>query len=111
MINDRLIQLTAPLVLVLCLTASGFLLPRLLNQSESEALRYTNVAVEGAPPFVALGTAIGALRGIIVDYLWIKVHLMKEKGLLYDVMADSEMITKLQPRFAAVWGFHGHILA
>ncbi|MFM1832210.1 MAG: hypothetical protein RLZZ461_526, partial [Planctomycetota bacterium] len=74
-------------------------------------LRYTDVSVEGAPPIVALGTAIGALRGIIVDYLWLKVNMMKEEGQFYEVMSDSDLITKLQPRFAQVWGFHGHNMA
>jgi len=74
-------------------------------------LRYTDVSVEGAPPIVALGTAIGALRGIIVDYLWLKVNMMKEEGQFYEVMSDAELITKLQPRFAQVWGFHGHNMA
>ena len=36
---------------------------------------------------------------------------MKQKGLFFDVMADADMITKLQPRFAAVWAFHGHNMA
>ena len=74
-------------------------------------LRYTDVSVEGAPPIVAIGTAIGALRGIIVDYLWLKVNMMKEEGQFYEVMSDSDLITKLQPRFAQVWGFHGHNMA
>ncbi len=74
-------------------------------------LRYTDVAVDGAPPIVALGTAMGALRGLIVDYLWIKVNMMKEKGLYFEVMSDADMITKLQPRFGEVWGFHGHNMA
>jgi hypothetical protein len=74
-------------------------------------LRYTDVSVEGAPPIVALGTAIGALRGIIVDYLWLKVNMMKEDGQFYEVMSDADLITKLQPRFAQVWGFHGHNMA
>lgn len=74
-------------------------------------LRYTDVAVEGAPPIVALGTALGALRGLIVDYLWIKVNMMKEKGLFFEVMSDADLITKLQPRFGQVWGFHGHNMA
>jgi hypothetical protein len=95
----------------LCTVASGTLLGGLLEKSDRYALRYTDVSVEGAPPFVALGTAVGALRGLIVDYLWIKVNLMKEKGLFYEVMADAELITKLQPRFAAVWAFHGHNMA
>src|SRR5690606_41495846 len=58
-----------------------------------------------------LGTMIGAVRGLVVDYLWIKVNLMKEKGLFFEVMADADLITKLQPRFGAVWAFHGHNMA
>jgi hypothetical protein len=109
--RDRIVQLVAPLVTVLALAASGRMLPGILRASEENVLRYTNVSVDNAPPFVALGTAIGALRGLIVDYLWIKVNAMKEKGLFYEVISDADMITKLQPRFAAVWAFHGHNMA
>ncbi len=111
MTRDRFVQIIAAVVLVIATTASGVMLPSLIDQSEKYELRYTSVAVEGAPPIVALGQSIGVLRGLIVDYLWIKVHMMKEKGLFYEVMADSELITKLQPRFASVWGFHGHNMA
>ncbi len=82
-----------------------------IEGSDGHGLRYTDISVEGAPPIVALGTAIGALRGIIVDYLWLKVNMMKEEGQFYEVMSDAELITKLQPRFAQVWGFHGHNMA
>lgn len=111
MTHDRLIQAGAGVLLVGTAVAAGNVLPKLTEVAERHVLRYTNVAVEGAPPIVALGEAIGALRGIIVDYLWIKVQLMKEKGLYYEVMADADLITKLQPRFAAVWAFHGHNMA
>ncbi|MAD78187.1 MAG: hypothetical protein CMJ51_02315 [Planctomycetaceae bacterium] len=83
----------------------------LLEARDGYGLRYTDSSVEGAPPIVALGTAIGALRGVIVDYLWLKVNMMKEKGEFYEVMSDAELITRLQPRFAQVWGFHGHNMA
>jgi hypothetical protein len=85
--------------------------PKMLAIADRDQLRYTDESVEGAPPIVAIGTAIGALRGLIVDYLWLKVTIQKEKGLLYEVMADSDLITKLQPRFPEVWSFHGHNLA
>jgi hypothetical protein len=111
MVHDRIIQLIALVVLVIGVGASGALLPRIVDDSDRYALRYTDVTVESAPPIVELGRAIGALRGLIVDYLWIKVHIQKEKGLFYEVMADADMITKLQPRFAAVWAFHGHNMA
>ncbi len=109
--HDRLVQTAAAVVMITCAAVCAAVLPRITDLTQKYALRYTDVAVEGAPPIVALGTAIGALRGIIVDYLWIKVHLMKEDGLYYEVMADADLITKLQPRFAAVWAFHGHNMA
>ena len=98
MTHDRLIQAVSGVVLIGATTVAGSVLPELTETAERHVLRYTNVAVDGAPPIVALGTAIGALRGVIVDYLWIKVHLMKQEGLYYEVMADSDLITKLQPR-------------
>ena len=109
--RDTTIQLAAAGLLAVAATASGMLMPRMIDNSERHALKYTDVTVEGAPPIVAIGTAIGALRGLIVDFLWIKVQVMKDRGQLFEVMADSELITKLQPRFAAVWGFHGHNMA
>ena len=111
MTRDRIIQLCSLGVMIVAFVASGLLLPSILKKSEERGLRYTDVSVDGAPPFVALGTAIGAFRGLIVDYLWIKVNLMKEQGLYYEVMADADLITKLQPRFAPVWSFHGHNMA
>ena len=107
---DRFIQIGALVVAAAAFTGAGLLLPGMLKQSEDHGLRYTDVSVEGAPPFVALGTAIGAMRGLIVDYLWIKVNLMKQQGLYYEVMADADLITKLQPRFAGLdvpWSQHG----
>lgn len=83
----------------------------LVAGTDGYGLRYTDVAVDGAPPIVALGTVMGAFRGLIVDYLWIKVNMMKEKGLFFEVMSDADLITKLQPRFGEVWAFHGHNMA
>ena len=111
MFGDRIIQIIALVIALVSTSVCGSLLPKLVDISEAHTLHYTDIAVDGAPPFVALGQMIGAVRGIIVDYLWIKVNLMKQKGLFFDVMADADMITKLQPRFAAVWAFHGHNMA
>lgn len=109
--RDRFIQLVSILVATLCFIAAAILLPKILQVSDEKSLRYTDVSIEGAPPIVALGTAIGALRGIIVDYLWIKTNIQKEKGQFYEAMADASLITKLQPRFSDVWSFQGHNMA
>ncbi len=109
--RDRLIQLAALVSAVIAFAVAGQMLPGVLRVSDERGLRYTDVSLEGAPPIVALGTAIGALRGIIVDYLWIKAGMQKEKGLFYEAMTDARLITKLQPRFGEVWGFQGHNMA
>lgn len=109
--TDRLVQIIALLVALVAATASGTLLPRMLALSEEHTLRYTDVAIEGAPPIVQLGTAIGALRGVVVNYLWMKVTARRQRGLFYDIISDTDLITRLQPRFAEVWAFHGHNLA
>ena len=109
--RDRIIQVVAAAVMVLATGISAALLPSIEKKTEDYALRYTDVAVANAPPFVAIGTMIGALRGIIVDYLWIKINVMKEKGLFYEVMADAEMIHKaaaaVRSGLGVPWSQHG----
>ena len=109
--RDRLIQLSCIALAIVALLGGGALLPRIVAVSDERGMRYTDVSVEGAPPIVALGTAIGTLRGIIVDYLWIKATWQKQAGLFHEAMADADLITKLQPRFGEVWAFHGHNMA
>ena len=109
--RDRAVQFLAAVAAAAGITASGALLPRVLEASDRGQLRYTNVSVEGAPPIVALGSAVGALRGLVVDYLWIRLQQMRQEGQYYDARRLAELITKLQPRFGEVWAFHGHNLA
>jgi hypothetical protein len=109
--RDKIIQLSFLAVLIGSLAGAGSLLRPIIEDADEARLRYTDVSIDGAPPIVALGTAIGALRGLVVDYLWIKVNMMKQKGLFYEVMSDADLITKLQPRFGQVWSFHGHNMA
>ena len=109
--RNRLIQVACVVLAIVSVIFAEMLLPKILRVSDENSLRYTDVSIDGAPPIVALGTAIGALRGIIVDYLWIKTNLQKEKGLFYEAMEDASLITKLQPRFGEVWSFQGHNMA
>ncbi len=109
--RNRLIQIACVVLAIVSVIFAEMLLPKILRVSDENSLRYTDVSIDGAPPIVALGTAIGALRGIIVDYLWIKTNLQKEKGLFYEAMEDASLITKLQPRFGEVWSFQGHNMA
>ena len=110
--RDRITQFVAGSIAVVSMTIGGSMLPSIIDDAERSTLRYSNNAVEGAPDWVnTLGMSIGALRGLMVDYLWIKINRMKDAGLFYEVMADAELITKLQPRFSQVWVFHAHNMA
>lgn len=109
--RDRMIQLVALLVMAGAVAASLQIVPRLLRGAGELGLRYTNDPIEGAPPVIAIANAIGAIRPLVADYLWIKLARMKEKGQFYEASTLASWITKLQPRFPEVWGFHGHNLA
>ncbi|NBP51885.1 MAG: hypothetical protein EBU70_12070, partial [Actinobacteria bacterium] len=109
--RDRAVQLLAASSALAAAVGAGALLPRIVSESDAAKLRYTDVSVEGAPPIVAVGAAVGAVRGLVVDYLWIRLQQMREQGQYYDARRLADLITKLQPRFGEVWAFHGHNLA
>jgi len=110
--RDRIIQFFAGGAAAISMTFGGLMLPKIIDEAERSTLRYSNVAVNGAPDWMnTIGMSIGALRGLMVDYLWIKINRMKDAGLFYEVMADADLITKLQPRFSQVWVFHAHNMA
>ena len=109
--RDRHVQLLAAATALAAFVGAGALLPVITRTSDEAKLRYTDVSVEGAPPIVAVGAAVGALRGLVVDYLWIRLQQMRQDGHYYDAQRLADLITKLQPRFGEVWAFHGHNLA
>lgn len=74
-------------------------------------LVYAEKAEEGDPPQVALGIAMGAFRGLFVNYLWMRANDLKEAGKYYEAVDLSRTITRLQPRFPKVWQFHAWNLA
>jgi hypothetical protein len=71
-----------------------------------------NPPLENAPPSLAFATvAMGAFRGLVVDILWMRADKLKDEGQFFDARQLAEWITKLQPRFAAVWEFHAWNMA
>lgn len=104
--RDGTIQAIAALVLVLALASASALSPRMAAEAGRAQLVYTDQASEGDPPEVALGIAMGAFRGLFVNYLWIRANQLKEDGKFYEAIELSSAITRLQPRFPRVWAFH-----
>jgi hypothetical protein len=81
--------------------------------AQREALKLVaNPVLENAPPSLAFATvAMGAFRGLVVDILWMRADKLKEEGQFFDARQLAEWITKLQPRFAAVWEFQAWNMA
>lgn len=109
--RDRTIQVFAALVLVVGLVASGVLASAVSAEAGRSQLIYTDRAGENDPPEVALGVAMGAFRGLFVNYLWLRATRLKDEGKYHEAVQLSEAITRLQPRFPRVWAFHAWNMA
>jgi hypothetical protein len=99
------------LVIVLCSVASVGLSTLLASAASRAKLAYTDRVEEGQPPEVALGIALGAFRGIFVNFLWMRANDLKQAAKYYELNQLAEAITRLQPRFPRVWVFHAWNLA
>lgn len=97
--------------MALCLSGAGVIANRMSAISGRAHLTYSDRAEDGQPPEVALGIAMGAFRGIFVNYLWFRANELKEAGKYYEAVELSRVITRLQPRFPRVWVFHAWNLA
>lgn len=109
--RDSIIQAVAGIILIGCLALSGVMLTALSAEAGRAQLSYTDQAQEGDPPEVALGIALGAFRGLFVNYLWLRANKLKEEGKFYEAIELSSAITRLQPRFPRVWAFHAWNMA
>lgn len=111
MTHQRIVQIIALAVALASFGASGFVAAELTASVGRNKLAYTDRAEEGDPPQVAIGIAMGAFRGIFVNFLWIRANALKEAGKHYEANNLARAITALQPRFPRVWGFHAWNMA
>ncbi len=64
--------------------------------------------LRNSPPLVSFTTvALGGFRGIIADVLWLRASKLQEEKKYFELVQLADWITKLEPRFALVWAFHG----
>lgn len=111
MANDTPIQLAAAAALAGALASSVFVTQDVSSSVGRNGLAYTDAAEEGAPTEVAVGIALGAFRGVFVNFLWLRAQAAKDRGDYFEAMDLSKAITKLQPRFPRVWAFHAWNMA
>lgn len=111
MVHNSRVRAIALLTMCAGLAGSGFFGTRITASTGRHGLSYTDTAADNDPPMVALGVAMGALRGVFVNYLWLRATTMKEEGQYFEAVELSDWITRLQPRLPAVWTFHAWNLA
>ncbi|HVU64398.1 MAG TPA: hypothetical protein VHC70_10505 [Phycisphaerales bacterium] len=109
--RDTRIQLVALACMLALMACSGVLATQIAASVGKNRLVYADKAEAGDPPQVSLGIAMGAFRGLFVNYLWIRANDLKQEGKFYEAVDLAKTITKLQPRFPKVWQFHAWNLA
>jgi len=111
MMHNTRVRLIALVCMLAGLIGSGFFGTQITASTGRHGLSYTDTAEENDPPMVALGIAMGALRGVFVNYLWLRATTAKEEGQYYEAVELADWITRLQPRLPAVWTFHAWNMA
>lgn len=109
--RETRIQLIAVACVLGFMAASGVLAVQISASTGRNRLVYSEKAEEGDPPQVGLGIAMGAFRGMFVNWLWIRANDLKEDGKYFEAVDLAKTITRLQPRFPKVWQFHAWNLA
>ncbi len=99
------------LAALVCLGLTGPLHRSLLVRREAFRPPH-QTDLRAAPPMVVFTTvALGGFRGILADLLWLRVASLQDEGRYFEITQLSDWITKLEPTFAEVWGYHAWNMA
>ncbi|MGH7242672.1 MAG: hypothetical protein ACREJD_04580 [Phycisphaerales bacterium] len=104
-------KIVALICILLAAAGSIAISVQMASVASANKLAYTDRVEEGQPPEVALGIALGAFRGVFVNFLWIRANDLKQEGKFFELNQLAEAITRLQPRFPRVWVFHAWNMA
>ncbi len=104
--NPRTIQAVGLAICAIFIGLSGTLTRSINAGRESLSMISQVNPLESAPPEYAFAVqAFGAFRGLLTNIAFIRAEQYKSEGKFYDAMQLASWITKLQPRFIAVWEF------
>ncbi len=96
--------LMTAIALALILTAGYFLKP--LNEKREQYRLTDSKPLENAPPqLVISSTALGGLRGLAINYLWMRAIQLRDRGKHYEIVQLYDWISKLEPRIDQIWIF------
>ncbi len=103
--STRIYQLFLLLLTGICIFISSQFLPTILEKRQKYQLTQ-NHPLENAPPQLVIATtALGGLRGFMIDYLWLRATELRNKGSHYEIVQLYDWISKLEPRIPEVWSY------
>ena len=84
-----------------------------INRTRSELqLRAHGALSENLPPDIALAQAgLGTFRALATSVLWSRATRLQSEGSHFEALRLADWITRLQPRFSAVWSFQAWNMA
>ncbi len=84
-----------------------------INRTRSELQLQAHVALaKNLPPDIAVTQAgLGTFRALATSVLWTRATRLQSEGSYFEAMRLADWITRLQPRFSAVWSFQAWNMA
>ncbi|MFU8780560.1 MAG: hypothetical protein ACNA71_05990 [Kiritimatiellia bacterium] len=67
---------------------------------------HLDARIETAQATPTVNLLLGGFRGVVADWLWIRVMLLQEQGRFVEILQLAEWITGLQPQFPDIWILH-----
>lgn len=103
-----LFQLLLMAVALLAILVGGSLLPK-IQEIRRQYWLTDNEPLQNAPPELVLAsTVLGGFRGLVIDYLWLRVIELRNQGSHYEIVQLYDWIGKLEPRIPDVWDYITH---
>ncbi len=93
-------------MLAVVLALACFFSAALLNLAWTQRAAKTATAewaIPDAPSTPAINLLLGGFRGIVTDWLWLRVMFLQEQGRYLELAQLAEWITALQPQFPDIW--------
>jgi len=96
-----------------CLLGGGMLNRSLRQAREAGRGSAASAAAwRGAPPVLELtAVMLGGFRGIIVDWLWLRIAALQDQGEYAASVQLADWITQLDPESTETWVFHAWNMA
>ncbi|WP_428387494.1 hypothetical protein [Mucisphaera sp.] len=110
--NTRTIQLISLITAAALLAGATMITPSINRQRLDLHLTYDIETGDDIPAtYTLLAAGLGSFRGILANWAWYRIEMMKRDGELYEANQLARVITTLQPRFPQVWSFQAWNMA